>query len=221
MYANLTNDPRSIITEKDSIVIVDVREALRGGRTLDVTGFLPSVIAAGHLIIKETATGNLKPMPVASTTSIKTLGTITAGSGYAADGTYSNVALTGGTGSGAKATIVITGGKANSVTLTTAGTGYAVGDSLSAAAADIGGTGSGFAVKVSSVNTSFTGYGSLPGGHTYFGVLIATILTERPFAGVMLIGTANDQAAPFDMSSILSAVQTAIPDIKWRHDNII
>ena len=46
------------------------------------------------------------------------------------DGTYTNVALTGGTGTSAKATIIVLGNKITSMTMTTAGTGYAVGDQL-------------------------------------------------------------------------------------------
>ena len=57
------------------------------------------------------------------------------------NGTYTAVSLTGGTGSGAKATIVVSGGGVSSVTLTAAGTGYTVGDVLSATSASIGGTG--------------------------------------------------------------------------------
>jgi hypothetical protein len=72
------------------------------------------------------------------------------------NGTYTAVSLTGGTGSGAKATIVVSGAVVSSVTLTTAGTGYTVGDVLSATAASIGGTGSGFTINVATVITSFT-----------------------------------------------------------------
>jgi hypothetical protein len=62
--ANLVNTAEEIITGNDNIVIVDNFQSIRGGRTLDVTGFAPEVIKAGHVIIKETATGEYKPMPV-------------------------------------------------------------------------------------------------------------------------------------------------------------
>ena len=56
--------------------------------------------------------------------------------------TYSNIALTGGTGTGAKATVVCTSGvgtsKITSITVSTAGTGYIVGDTLIIAALDLG-----------------------------------------------------------------------------------
>jgi hypothetical protein len=77
-----------------------------------------------------------------------------AGSAYT-NGTYTNVTLTGGTGSGAKATIVVSGGAVTTVTITTAGSGYTKNDSLSATAASIGGTGAGFTWSVSLVCGGF------------------------------------------------------------------
>jgi hypothetical protein len=62
--ANLNNNSYSIDTGNDSIVIVEYISGKVGGATLDVTGFAPTIIPAGHVIIQETATGNLKPMPV-------------------------------------------------------------------------------------------------------------------------------------------------------------
>jgi len=83
---------------------------------------------------------------------IKTLGAITGGSLYT-NGTYTNVALTGGTGHGAKATIVVSGGAVTSVTITSVGAAYVVGGVCSAAAASIGGTGSGFSVPITAIWT--------------------------------------------------------------------
>jgi len=67
-------------------------------------------------------------------------------------GVYSNVPLTGGNGSGATANIVVVGGSVTSVTLTNPGNFYAVGDTLSASSSNIGGSGTGFAIKVATVN---------------------------------------------------------------------
>lgn len=75
------------------------------------------------------------------------VGTITGGSSYT-NGTYTNVALTGGTGSGAKATIVVAGNTVTSVIITYGGSGYAIGNSLTTANTNIGGAGSGFSVPV-------------------------------------------------------------------------
>jgi hypothetical protein len=88
----------------------------------------------------------------ATTNSIATFGAITAGTGYVS-GTYYNVPLTGGTGSGARATVVVAGGLVTGVTKTYGGTGYTASDSLSASNVNLGGTGSGFAVVVSTVGT--------------------------------------------------------------------
>ena len=87
--------------------------------------------------------------------------------------------LTGGSGNGALATITVAGGVVTAVTITNGGTQYAVGNTLSAAATDIGGTGSSFSVPVAAVSnpngTSWLGdnfdsvllYGSLVEAYTY------------------------------------------------------
>jgi hypothetical protein len=62
--ANLNNDSVSLDTGNDSIVIVEYISGKVGGATLDVTDWTPDVIPRGHVIIQETATGNLKPFPI-------------------------------------------------------------------------------------------------------------------------------------------------------------
>lgn len=84
---------------------------------------------------------------------LNVLGAITGGSGYA-NGSYSNVPLTGGTGTGATANIVVSGGVITSVIIVNSGTGYAAGTPLNASVANLGGTGTGFAVAVTSVMLS-------------------------------------------------------------------
>jgi hypothetical protein len=84
---------------------------------------------------------------------ILTLGSVTGGTLYT-NGTYTDVPLTGGAGTGAKATVVVAAGSVTTVTITERGIGYAVGNTLSAAAANIGGTGSGFTVPVATVQTT-------------------------------------------------------------------
>jgi len=86
---------------------------------------------------------------------ILTLGTITGGSGYT-NGTYTNVPLTGGSGSGALATIVVAGNFVTTVTVTNVGNYYDAGNILSATTASIGGTGSGFSVPVATTKGFFT-----------------------------------------------------------------
>ena len=85
-----------------------------------------------------------------TTSNIKTLGTITPGSGYVS-AVYTNVPLTGGSGFGAKATITVTGGQVAAVIVTDNGSGYEVTDVLSASNTNLGGTGSGFSVPVTAI----------------------------------------------------------------------
>lgn len=127
--ANLATQGAGYDTGNDTIVIVNVLEAIPGGKTLDVTGFSPDVIPAGHLIIEETSTGVLKPMPIS-------------GADYAA----------------------------------------------------------------------------LPASHTYKGVLISTVLKAKPFAGILVRGTVNKNASYYGIASVLTAVKTALPLIRFTQD---
>ena len=95
------------------------------------------------------------------------------------DGTYYNVPLTGGSGSGALATIVISGGYVTTVDITQGGSSYVAGDSVSASVTNIGGAGTTFTGTVYSVSnstgTSWLGdnfdtvllYGALVEAYTY------------------------------------------------------
>lgn len=107
---------------KDSIVHIDRGTTLPGGRSLDATGFAPTVIPAGHIIIVETATGIFKPMPVS-------------GNEYAA----------------------------------------------------------------------------LPAGHTYYGLLQASVLTAKPLASIRLSGISNSAAMQYKTSATLTAFVAAQP----------
>lgn len=143
--ADLTNASVSYADGYDNVVIVDNFKSKRGGATLDTTGYPLPYIRAGHVIIEETSTGELKPMPL---------------------------------------------------------------------------------------NGTNDGYGTLPGGHTYYSILIQSIRTDKPFAGIMFEGTVNPVVGTiaaaqaqgyFDISGILSAVQTAFRgidnNIKFIGDN--
>lgn len=72
------------------------------------------------------------------------------GSGYT-NGTYSNVPLTSTSGSGATATVTVVGGIVLSVALTSGGILYPLYGTLSIDPADVGGTGSGFAATITSL----------------------------------------------------------------------
>jgi len=210
--ANLNNAPTTFDDGNDSIVIVDNFQSIRGGRTLDVTGFAPDMIRAGHVIIYQTATNQYKPMPVTGANSIGNFGVIQGGQNYT-NGTFAAQALTGGTGTGATANITVTDGRVVAVALVNKGTGYANGDVLSAALA--GGTG--LLIPVNSVAPAGA-YAALPAGHVYSGILIATISKLRPFAGIMVRGTINPVAAPYDFATIAGAFKTAVGLIDQRAD---
>jgi hypothetical protein len=81
---------------------------------------------------------------------INQLGALTAGTTYT-NGYYTCVALTGGTGNSATANILVAGTVVTHVSLCNSGSEYTAADTLSAAAANIGGTGSGFSIPVSSI----------------------------------------------------------------------
>lgn len=80
-------------------------------------------------------------------------GSITTGGTLYTDGVYEAVELTGGVGSGATADITVTGGVVSIVTLATGGQDFAIGNILTADAADIGGTGSGFSWTVENITS--------------------------------------------------------------------
>lgn len=81
---------------------------------------------------------------------ISTVSNIVAGTSYTA-GTYLGVNLTGGQGTGATADITISGGGVTGVTIRNPGSLYVAGDTLSAPSSAIGNTGSGFTVRVATV----------------------------------------------------------------------
>lgn len=225
METNLGNPQINIEDNLDSLVMPNNYTSKRGGVSLDVTGYpLPSIMG-GHVIIKNTTTGVFKPMPVVVTGAILTLANgFNAGSGYTNNGTYNGVALTGGSGSGATANITVAGNAVTQVVLVNKGTGYKAGDILSAAAATIGTSGSGFAIAVVSSTASSIVYGSLPGGHEYAGHNVGSVLTSKAMVGVSYHCEINNLVVNpakgvFDLASILTALKAALPHVMYKGDN--
>ena len=144
-----------------------------------------------------------------TSSNIKTLGTVTGGAGYV-NGSYANVTLTGGAGLGAKATIGVSGTAVTTVTITDNGAAYLVGDVLSATAASLGGTGSGFSIPVSAIyaqaiqmSAAATGTGAVSLTFSIPPDLIAMYQHE--------IGT--DEVDGQNVRSILSSFETN--DLGW------
>ena len=100
------------------------------------------------------------------------------------EGTYEDVPLTGGTGTGATADIIVdASGVVTDFTLTARGSGYTAGDDLSAIDANLGGSGSGsgFSVDVTEV------FSSAATGRAYYVVRRATDNTGNLFIAVSLV----------------------------------
>lgn len=81
---------------------------------------------------------------------ILTLNSLVGGTGYT-NGTYTNVYLAGGSGKGMAATVVVTGGIATTVTVTNGGVNYLTTDTLLVSNSYLGGTGSGFSIRVATI----------------------------------------------------------------------
>jgi len=84
-----------------------------------------------------------------------TLIAVTAAGTLYVPGTYENVSLTGGSGSGATATITVnSSGVVSSASLTDGGQFYVAGNTLSATASSLGGAGSGLVITVTGISNS-------------------------------------------------------------------
>ena len=98
---------------------------------------------------------------------LATVGSIVVGTGYI-DGTYYNVPLTGGSGADATATVVVFGGSVTTVTIMNGGSSYYVGNTITAANTNLGGTGTGFSASVATVSNAL--------GQTWLGDNFDTVL---------------------------------------------
>lgn len=61
-------------------------------------------------------------------------------------------------------------------------------------------------------------YKTLPEGYSYVGVCMTTAPKDEAHVGVLTAGEVNDVAVPFAIDSIKTALQTALPNIRWEHD---
>ena len=107
---------------------------LNGGESLLVA----RTVSGSFTSATSTAIQNSNESGVLDTASDALLTSITVNPTDCDDATYTTVDLTGGTGTGAQATVVCSGNTITSITVTTAGTGYVVGDALTIAALDLG-----------------------------------------------------------------------------------
>jgi hypothetical protein len=112
--------------------------------------------------------------------------TLTAGGTGYTNGTYSQQALTGGTGSGATADFVVAGGIITSCVLRSPGTGYTAADALSCATL---GAGAGLIITVATISQVVAGSGNV----TALGRIGAGTATPRTAADI--VGTILAQPA--------------------------
>jgi len=104
------------------------------------------------------------PASIVPNPGVVTTVSFTAGSGYA-NGAYANLPLTGGTGTGAAATVTVGGNAITSVTITNGGKNYVVGDTLALNTAYINGTGA-----TGTTSLTVTGITTAnPAGYTWLG----------------------------------------------------
>jgi hypothetical protein len=144
-----------------------------------------------------------------TTSNIKTVGAITPGAGYV-NGTYTNVTLTGGTGAGALATIVVTAGAVSSVTITARGAAYIVGSILSATAASLGGAGAGFALPVTAIYAQAI---QMSAAATATGVVSVTFSLPPNLIELFQHEIGTDEISGQDVRSIASFFETN--DLGW------
>ena len=62
-------------------------------------------------------------------------------------------------------------------------------------------------------------YVSLPQGYEYCGVAVATVPKTEPIVGIMYNGEVNDVCSPYPIASIKSALASALPMLKFEHDD--
>lgn len=121
-----------------------------GGGSVGIPVFQSTTTSAAQTALGASLVGQTL---FTSQASISTFGAITGGTAYL-NGSYSAVPLTGGSGTGATANIVVSGNAVTSVTLVNPGLGYLPANSLSALNTNLGGSGAGFSVLVSSVTAA-------------------------------------------------------------------
>lgn len=67
--------------------------------------------------------------------------------------------------------------------------------------------------------TAPTTYEALPSGHVYEGILVATILTSKPFAAILIGGDVNEVAiANYGLPAVPAAAKTALTHVLFTQD---
>jgi hypothetical protein len=125
-------------------------------------------------------------------------GTVTGGSLYT-NGNYSNVPLTGGSGSGAVANITVSGQVITSVTIKNGGNFYVVGDVLSCSSVFVGGSGSGFTYTVTGIDN--------PAGTSWLGDNYDPVLLYGSMREAMLFMKGEQDLVKYYEDKYMEALQ--------------
>ncbi len=180
-------------------------DAKFAGVTIADTGIGNAFVAGGWGLVLDTVAGG----NIGSVGPIGTVDTITDAANDHTPNTYADVALGGGSGTGAKATVVVDGtGLVTSVTITDGGTAYALADNgLTIPNATIGGAGAAATVDVATITgyelTTIAGGDILDGGESYEGS-DALIITNGTG------GTATGSVASVSAGGVVTGITISI-----------
>jgi len=138
---------------------------------------------------------------------IATVGSIsiTSGSSGYANGTYLDVNLNGGSGSGLTADITVSGNAVTNVVVNNAGSNYLVGDTLSVLSTDVGGTGAGVIAGID-INNGGTGFtdGSYTGVAVNGGSGTGATVTLDVIGGVVSTVTISNGGTGYNVGDSIS-----------------
>lgn len=188
------------------------KEAIKGTITAITQASDAVITASGHnLSVGDVVTftgingmvelNNVKETITAVTKRISKTTLVSNGSSYT-NGTYTNVSLTGGSGTGAAATILIAGGEVESYTITNKGVDYAVDDFLSIDPPNDG-PGSGFQIKVSEIE-----------GHTFTIATDSTSFSEYISGGM----AQKDPEISFNLEPLYYSVDTEKDEFTYSRE---
>ncbi len=142
-------------------------------------------------------------------------GAIISGGTTYTNGTYAATPLTGGTGTGAIATIIVTANGVTSVTITTPGTGYSIGDALSASLP-------GTSIATGTIANAGSGYadGSYPNQALTGGSGTGATANITVAAGVVTVVTIVNSGVGYSGGDSLSALLPGGVDFAFTVDTV-
>lgn len=195
---NMAVDPRTftVTFPTASTVAATSTATLKFFTPANETGTVRSIITAADSLSQ----GEFTEYRSGVLTTVNNTTGLTAGSGYTS-GVYYRVPLTNVSGSGvcALADITVSAGGVTNVDLVFGGAGYAVGNTLSASNAYLGGSGSGFQITVSAVEKRV--YVNLTGGQTFVATSGAPDFVEHNSSVVTTFSATGSVTATFDARS--------------------